>query len=764
MTALGPWIAHDLRARAWSLLALALAVMIGAAAIMIGAAGTARSRSVIERTDRAVNSATVIAVPNLPGFDWRPVAELPEVERLVNFAVFYFEVAEVGRMVGGFPPVGESYQDQMERPVVLEGRMADQDAADEVTIDPAIHREGVDVGDTLHLHLVDWVSGSNAATDVQVRVVGITKDAFFTWEVQPTAAFYERYRNYIGGDEALINAIAMLKDGDASVPDFERHLAEIAGQPIDVFSQAESAAAMDETIGLETTALGALTLAVAFAAILVFSQVVIRLAQRSRSDVEVMRLLGARRSQRAVALGAAPAAACTLGISLAPVTAWFGSDVFPIGLGRQLEPSPGRMFDISVLSSTAVLSWLVTVGIIALACWRGAAGIVQRPKERQPSRLTRLLAGSVPTVPAELGIRAALTPGRSAFASGPAIVAVGVAIVAAATTFGAGLNRTVEDPSTVGQLFDGSIMFTGGEQFSPRSVANDFDAASTYYLRDATVESEHLPIPVLSAEHLSGETTPVMVRDGRLPASRDEVALGPDLLDEFDTAIGEHLTIGNYPMLVVGEVFTPETSHSGYADAAIVTPAALDRFVTDGAHVKFEMLEVRYAAGQDAAQINEELVRKGRVGIGYEAAGLSEVQSNLVATQAMPRWFAIFGAFMVTLSLLFALAASVRRRGGAFGSLHALGMTGGQLGRSVLWQALACTAAGVLVGLPLGYGIGRTVWNRTADNLPVVYHTPFDGSRLADIALGAAAVVLLGSLFPAVMARRAARFDRLPAE
>ena len=70
--------------------------------------------------------------------------------------------------------------------------------------------------------------------------------------------------------------------------------------------------------------------------------------------------------------------------------------------------------------------------------------------------------------------------------------------------------------------------------------------------------------------------------------------------------------------------------------------------------------------------------------------------------------------------LAHALVTSIRRRRRDLAILKTLGFERRDVRMTVAWQATTVAAIGLLVGLPLGVGIGRFAWNLFAEELGVV--------------------------------------------
>ena len=133
-----------------------------------------------------------------------------------------------------------------------------------------------------------------------------------------------------------------------------------------------------------------------------------------------------------------------------------------------------------------------------------------------------------------------------------------------------------------------------------------------------------------------------------------------------------------------------------------------------------------------------------------------------LAALDIPRFLGAFFALVGALGLIHALVTSTRRRRPLFAVWRSVGFTPGQVRRSVLWQGILVTGAGLLIGLPVGLVVGRLAFARVIDDLGVI-DTPSTPTLLlvltVPVALGLALVV---AALPAWSAARgpAARFLR----
>jgi hypothetical protein len=111
---------------------------------------------------------------------------------------------------------------------------------------------------------------------------------------------------------------------------------------------------------------------------------------------------------------------------------------------------------------------------------------------------------------------------------------------------------------------------------------------------------------------------------------------------------------------------------------------------------------------------------------------------------------ALFGAAM----LVHLLFVSVSRRRRQYALLRVLGMYRRQVAATLCWQSVTVSLIGVVLGVPLGVAIGRTVWHAFAIKLGVV---PVDVvSTVAMLLLVAGIVIaaLVLSLVPSALSTR----------
>ncbi len=753
----GAWLRHDLTRRAARVSALALFVMLASGIAIAAVAGVRRSASVVERYMEAVRPATVIAVPNDPDFDWSGVAALPEVEALVKFPVLYFQLVKFGdELFGGFPPASPGGTEIMERPILLEGRAPDQDRADEVTISPEMQERGVGVGDRLTIKVPSMraaLAGEPDAPDrrrQEVTVVGVAKLSFFAWDVQPTYAFFEKHRDLVG-DGGHINALITLRGGVDDVPGFEGELAEVAGYPVEVMNQADQAKEYARSVDLETGALAILAVAAALLVLVLVGQALTRLIAANPDELLLLRNLGASTRATAWAAVGAPAIGVLVGILLAPLVAYALSDRFPIGTGRDAEPNPGRQFDLVAVGAGVVVLIVVLGGVLAVA------GLRSVPGERgpngasvRPAPTSRLLRLPLP-IPATIGARLAL--GRNSMRAEARAVTwtaiVAVTGITAAITFAAALDDAAGDPRAFGQPFafgtmlaEGDNMVIDGDTLDP-AVYEAVGGEGVARMRNVIATIDGHSVSTVSVETLSGDVELDTVH-GRPPRAADEIAVSPRTRDFLDVDIGDQILVSGVEVRVVGEMFLPEAGHTSYNSGALVTPGLTDQLVELGLPVKFDLVGAELPAGADPQAAVDALPEPLRSA--SSVLPPLERQQSLERTAALPGWFAAAVVVLALGATAHGLSATVRRRHREVAVLQVLGLTRRQARATVLWHALIAALTGMVIGIPIGFALGRTLWETVAASLPALYRSPpaWLGVALLIPAVLAAALLLAG--------------------
>jgi hypothetical protein len=238
-------------------------------------------------------------VPNHAGFDWRRVRALPEVAALTAFPAY--TSLPIDQVPGDAPltpfiPADRAGMRTIEAPVVLAGRLADPDRADEAVVTPAFTSStGLGIGDTVTAHLTTpaqadasvaaGLTAPPAGPAVRLRIVGVVRSLWYgddvggTGSLIPSPGLLARYRdNFLGKTGRVpLNAIVRLRGGEASLPRFRADLARVGGLPdVQVLDRGEVARHYRSVTGFESGCLLALGLAAFLAGLVLAGQTIAR--------------------------------------------------------------------------------------------------------------------------------------------------------------------------------------------------------------------------------------------------------------------------------------------------------------------------------------------------------------------------------------------------------------------------------------------------------------------------------------------------------
>lgn len=785
MGAVWAWTRHDLRTRARSLVVLSVLVALTTGVVLTATAGARRGGSAVDRLLDRTRPATVAVLPNEAGFDWEAVAALPGVESIGRFPLVSYAVEGLPDDQGaGFVWLDDAVMHEIERPVVLEGRLADVSRDDEAVITSAFEGTyGKGVGDTVTITLntpeqVDQHYNVAAPPDeppagpvIEATIVGVVRAPWFSdsggdahGQITPSSGLFKAHPgNFLGTQDAVhVNALVRLEGGAAAVPRFREQLAAVTGRrDIDFFYLAADARHVEDVADFEADALIVFALSAFIAALFLVGQSVARYVAGSTRDFQVLLSIGMspRHVRGAAAFG--PALAAVVGAGLGVGIAVAASSRFPMGTAEPFEPSPGTHADLTVLLSGLVLIPLLIAGGAVLASRPASRSVVADGGARR-SLVANLTARTGAPVPLSVGASFALDRGRGAQSvpAYPALVGsiVGVLGVVAALTFAAGVGDASDHPERFGQVAQ-LQMFVGfnGEDFAPAAdliplFADDPDVIAVNDTRQGVVESGPVPVPAFVLDPV-GEM-PVVVIEGRLPAGPDQVTLAPRSAHETGAEVGDTVELvgskstGSYT--VTGIAFVPEGSHNAYDSGAWMGPGTYDDLITG---FKFHNLDIVLRDGADPSVVATRV--GGVISEAFDVPPEEVAQvlaplappsrlAELRELQRLPLFLAGFLALLAVAAVGHALATAVRRRRRDLAVLRALGVTRWQSAATVLIQATLLALVGLAVGVPLGFALGRTLWRSVADTTPIDYVPPFAVWALvliAPVALLAAAVL-----------------------
>ncbi len=786
MTAVWAWFRLDLRQRWRSVLALALLVAFASGAVMTALAGARRGDSALDRLLARTLPATVVALPNQPGFDWQPIRDLPEVAALSGFAVTDYSVENIDEplAIGAwFPETDSESFATIEKPVVLEGRLPDPSRADEVVVSPQfLAHFHMSVGDTLTLHLftpeqIDSLltgdPGEPNGPTVAASIVGVIRSFWFSdhpgedgGAVIPSPGLFPAYEdNFLGSQRSsgYINALIRLENGAADIPQFKEDLARITGRnDIDVWDLSEWQDHAQGVAGFESDSLTVFAMTAAIAALFIIGQAVVRHVSSTLGDLEPLRATGMTPAETRTAVILGPAFAGLAGWVLGAVGAIIASQWFPIGTAAYLEPSPGRSVDITVLGLALAVTLALAIGGTAVV----AEATQRRRRTETAPRRSAVAASAVRAgmpVPVVVGTRFALEPGRGRQASPvrPALIGatIGVLGVLAALTLSHGINDAVGNLERFGTTYEGAgFVGYNGTDFADAqtilsSVAADPDVVA---VNDTPMDVAQVNNVAASLFAIDPVDRPIdlVFTQGRAPNGPDEVALGPTTAKAADLNVGDTAlftgTLGTRELTVSGLAFVPAGPHNDYDNGGWLTADGYHTMF-DGFKFHFVLVDLRDAA--DFATVNQRL---SGLGLPLETPQVPTQVAELGQVKAMPVFLAAFLVVLALGAVGHALTTAVRRRSHDLAVLRAVGMNRRQSRLIVTTQATLLGLIGLAAGIPLGIALGRTVWRYVAERTPLLYLAPSDLLVLVVLIPLVLAAVNLLAVTPS---RRAARLQ-----
>jgi hypothetical protein len=771
----------DLRGRWRSVVALAFLVGVAGGAALAAVAGARRTDTAYSRLVDATDAWDVLVNPDLgsqSALRSASVAKLPMVEsagRLTGLAVVPHDLESpddfdrYGIVLASDGHAGYA----IGRPKILEGRMPDPGAADEVLVNQILARqEHLHVGSRMPATVVgragfDRLSDPSATfADAQVasrrgelgdaptlRVAGIgvvpdeivVDEGFADPQMILTPAFS---RQHPDAAPQFWGEIVRLRGGAADVPAFRRAVeALVPDEAVAFQTSAVNESKVDRAVQPSVGALTIFAIVIGLTGLLVVGQAIARQGFLDSAEYPALHALGFERSQlfgsamlRAVLVAAGGGViAVALAVAVSPLT--------PIGPARLAEPAPGVRIDPMVLGSGAAAVFVLVLLLSAIPAYRYArTRAVERDgtETTRPSRLAGALSGAGAAVPMVTGVRMALEPGRGRTAAPVRTTIVGAMLALAAVTgavvFAASLDHLVSTPRLYGWNWDVRVDAAGDTAqqaaASRRALAAllrsspAVKAWSKVSMSNVTLNGT--PIPAVGIDP-GGRRVGASVVSGRAPRRTDEIALGARTQRSLGVAIGDTVRArldggGTTRLRVIGQVVLPGFGvYSGQdkttlGEGALVTRAALARL---GPRFPDEPFLVDFRPGADRQPVLDGVAKIADAASGAPSSVVVSLQrpSDIIAYERVrttPLALAAVLALLALATVTHALVTATRRRRRDVALLKTLGFTRRQVLAAVAWQATTIGVAALVVGLPLGVVLGRWAWTSLADNLGTV--------------------------------------------
>jgi hypothetical protein len=748
------------RWRAWAALALLVALVGGVA--MASVAGYRRTSSAMDRFLAYHRPPNAFAEGRLDADD---LAALPGVELVAGGDYMLMLPMEDGvarpDLLGKVSPFTYDSPDSFRaayRPIIVDGRLADPDRADEVMVDEEM-ADLFDVGPSDRFQMQGYgmeqiedlfdTIGELAPTGevFDLVVAGVIRSPqdvlqrpivpdvvhLGSAEVHLGRAFHEAHwrvdvpsLGVLFGDDGTgggegIAGFELVVDTDevtrTALSDAVRELdpeAEVALTPSDA---AQAGAEADRSIRLQALALLAFGILVAVGGGFLVSQAIGRLGAGSPGEDEQLLAIGVdRRTTGVVAViraAGAGLAAALLAVALAAAL----SALTPVGTARRAEIDPGIAVDGAVLAAGAAA---IVAGVVlrsALAAGRRAPLTATVAAPALADRAARL------GLPVEVvsGVRAAQLGGGRSVA---VVVLVAVVGVVGGLTFAAAEERLANDPELWGWTFDASIGDGNdpslAERAEPIVTGDERIAASAAVLNidDATVArgDRSTEVEGMALEPIQGAIEPRML-DGRPPGADDEVVLGGATARLLDVDIGEDIAVdlgeGPTPFTVTGlAVFNLGFDIERMGEGMVLTPEGIDR---TGGEAAPQFVLVDYARGADASAVTEDLQRDFGKIVLTPIRGLDV--HHLHGVRNLPVAFSLLVVVVAGITLALVLGRTVRRRRRDLAVLRTLGFESRQLRATIAIQATVLVVPAALLGAVLGVAAGRLAWSQVARGL-----------------------------------------------
>jgi ABC-type lipoprotein release transport system permease subunit len=763
------------RVRWRALLALALLVAVVGGVTLSAVGGARRTASSLDRF--LAETATRDAIVQVADDDSAEavVAALegqPWVDGLARTDTFLAHTSGTD-LIGIEASPDPAYGVEVDRPLLVDGRLPDPGAEAEVVINESM-RDTYDLepGDDLEVQTLtpdefDCLSAGTCLPEYRgprptLHVVGVLRPvrAFSNQEVGPqayaTSVFDEAARGQIARFQPEVRV--RLADGADDVDRLEEAAVDAAPEAVVVSAEEDYLPGPSDSVDVLGTALLVFALSAGIAGAVVAAQAVSRYVDAASASAPTLGELGMSRISRSLAI-AAPVglvgiAAAVVSVAVAVAT----SGLYPVSAARQIEPDPGLRLDGTALVVGGLALVVVTFGWALLSAWAHL-----RPSRRRRPRRTwsirRLLSPTPSSLPLASGAGLALgsEPERRAVPVRSALlgVALGIVGLVATSVVQTSQDALIDDPERWGWNWDTWTALvdptTAEDQVALIAAQDGVDGAALYRTGAGVLDGEQVQVDALQYD----QGIDLTVLDGREPTADDEVALGEATRRQLGVGLGDTVTARNaddtrdLDLEVVGSVALPTYITRDPGEGAVLTPAAWEQIRrSDGG---LQVL-LDYDDGADPDEVTQRLTDD--LALTVEPAFVPGRLESLDRDTTITRWLAGFFAVLVVLGLAHALLTSVRRRRSMFAVERALGFTRGQVRRSVGWQSVILAVVGLAVGIPVGILVGRLAWNQVIGRLGVLDDPTLPSLLLALLVPAGLLAALLVALVPGWLAAR----------
>jgi putative ABC transport system permease protein len=465
------------------------------------------------------------------------------------------------------------------------------------------------------------------------------------------------------------------------------------------------------------------------------------------------------RAQRIRGIVATVLPIALLGALFAALGSIAASPLMPVGLARRIEPQPGVHFDPLVTGAAVVVVIAVVIAAAALVALPLTGSRRARRGAVRTSRVAASLgaAGASPVVTtgAQLAFdrRPPALPVRSAFLG----VGGAVAVVVAALTFSASLDRLATEPRRWGFGWDLTLDTSpdGTQRLTRELAANPHLNGVSLLSTNFTLAEQVGGIRAYGLARVDGAIG-YALRSGVQPVGPDEVVIGPVTARELHVRVGRTMKIAVCPctgvaartvmgpVRVVGIALFPEEDDGNFTNALGFSGAG---FADHVGQPDVTLAAVRIAPGRSTAAVGRELFRRypEQVSRYSYPSRPGEVQ-NIIGLRNYPRVLAAFTAVLGLFALQNVLVTTLRRRRRELATLRTLGLTPRQTGRCITWQSLSVAGVALALGIPVGAYAGAKVWAVSTRNIGVATDPNLPVLAIAIAALTAVVIAVVASI------------------
>jgi hypothetical protein len=789
------WARADVRARWKALVALGLLVGVTAGFAIAAYAGARRTDASFERLrDRTHGADAVVFATQTQQFiidtdKWDELEKKPGIETVAPWVLAIGDVEPgdgYGVIMG---PFDDRWLQKVDRPVVVDGRMWDPNAADEIVIDEVTAEyENLAIGDTVTFHAYTVAQmdaaqpGKPAGPRIDLEIVGIVRTVqpfVFTALPMMSPGVIAKYgAPELPDDERIVfgtNAMVRLRDSAADMPQLQRDVGAIIEEGTPVLDLHEVQRRVDTTLDVEGVALRLLALVIALAGGFLVGQALSRSAATIEGDAYALWSLGLTRREMASAATRAHALVALVAVLTATAVALVASRWFPVGLAADIDYDRGFHADWLVIGIGIVATLAFVVSVVSVSAHRAA-----RPSPRaRNSRTIKLVDHVQRRAPVSVGVGTAMVlergrprlnvPVRQAIAG----AVIGVVGVVATLTINTHLRDAVDHPERAGVTFE--VLAGASDEAAPGTsmdpvvaaarASADVDAFAVGVRELIPVNDIGTPAWALDAgDGSTGEPVAFTVLEGHAP-NDGEAVVGPKTADDLGIDVGDTVTIGTErtSVRIVGLGLFPQDVHSGFDEGLWITRADLEQAQpedpNDETLPRTEGVAIRLKSGAETDAVVAQLGEAVGDDFLVQANEVPSELTNLRYVRTLPIVLAIFLGLLALAALLHVLTTLTRTRRSEFAVLRALGMTRRSTRAVVNVQGTTIAVIGLVIGIPVGVLVGRWAWNAIAGSVPIANVSVSQWLALAAVVVIVLLAANLAALWPG---RRAARLQ--PAE